>query len=238
MKKKLILASLLFFSILCSIILVFFKLKDSSVLKYSPAITNYRINPQIGAGLVENGIIVTTGNEGTLLQNLLINDEKFKVGKKYDEKISIKNTGNMSMYVRVTITKTWSNIEGNKDTSKSPDLIKFDTNDEWIYDNNLSNSEKVVLYYPYIVEPEQTTSDFITSLWIDNSIKQEIKERTLDSKNGCKTIETFYDYNNCIFNLKITIDYVQSELAEEAILYAWGVNVEIDSNGTIISVES
>ena len=173
MKKKLILASLLFFSILCSIILVFFKLKDSSVLKYSPAITNYRINPQIGAGLVENGIIVTTGNEGTLLQNLLINDEKFKVGKKYDEKISIKNTGNMSMYVRVTITKTWSNIEGNKDTSKSPDLIKFDTNDEWIYDNNLSNSEKVVLYYPYIPQlSKYSKNTLFNSCILADSLKE------------------------------------------------------------------
>ena len=53
-----------------------------------------------------------TESTGTLLEGMLGKGEELKLGKKYKEELSVRNTGNIDQYVRVNIYKYW--VEGNK----------------------------------------------------------------------------------------------------------------------------
>ena len=90
----------------------------------------------IGVSLLENDKVVSSRDyvsnnewkgtsEGTLLTNLLGKDETFTPGKKYNEAISVKNSGTIDTFVRVIITKSWQDEKGNKNTNLSPDLIEL-----------------------------------------------------------------------------------------------------------------
>ena len=79
----------------------------------------------IGVSLLENDKVVSSRDyvsnnewkgtsEGTLLTNLLGKDETFTPGKKYNEAISVKNSGTIDTFVRVIITKSWQDEKGNK----------------------------------------------------------------------------------------------------------------------------
>ena len=74
---------------------------------------------QIGVSLLENGNIVGSRDysgsgdvwngtpEGKLLTGLLGENEEFVIGKKYDEVLSVRNTGTIDEYVRVRLYKSW-----------------------------------------------------------------------------------------------------------------------------------
>ena len=98
----------------------------------------------IGVSLLENDKVVSSRDyvsnnewkgtsQGTLLTNLLGKDETFTPGKKYNEAISVKNSGTIDTFVRVIITKSWQDEKGNKYTNLSPDLIElnFLTDNGW-----------------------------------------------------------------------------------------------------------
>ncbi len=81
----------------------------------------------IGVSLLENDKVVSSRDyvsnnewkgtsDGTLLTNLLGKDETFTPGKKYNEAISVKNSGTIDTFVRVIITKSWQDKEGKKHT--------------------------------------------------------------------------------------------------------------------------
>ena len=85
----------------------------------------------IGVSLIENGdkISYRDYNEndewnestGTLLSDL--KKEKLVLGKTYDEKLSVTNSGSIDSYVRVILYKSWSKGEGVnavKDTTLGP----------------------------------------------------------------------------------------------------------------------
>ena len=81
---------------------------------------------QIGVSIEENGETVSSrdyaGNDQwsetstSLFSNLLDteNGEKLALGKKYDDSITVKNSGSIDTFVRVIVTKNWQDSEGNK----------------------------------------------------------------------------------------------------------------------------
>ena len=91
----------------------------------------------IGVTLLENGNAIAkrdynktsdgTWDEttGVLLSNMLKKGEKFKVGQKYKEELSVQNSGTIDQYVRVSIYKYWMK-DDKKDQSLSPDLIDLE----------------------------------------------------------------------------------------------------------------
>ena len=114
----------------------------------------------IGVSLVENDAVVSSrdyvsdnewsgSTEGTLLANMLGEDEKFTPGKRYNEAISVKNSGNIDTFVRVILTRSWQDAEGKKNTSLSPDLIELNylTDNGWVIAEDQSTPERTVLYY-------------------------------------------------------------------------------------------
>ena len=74
----------------------------------------------IGVTLLENGKAVGYRNyvsggawdetTGVLLEDMLAEDEKLTLGKDYEEKLSVQNSGSIDNYVRVTLRKSWQTI--------------------------------------------------------------------------------------------------------------------------------
>lgn len=205
---------------------------------------------QIGVSLLENGNIVGSrdysgsgdvwnGNpEGKLLTGLLPEGEKFVIGKKYDEVLSVKNTGTIDEYVRVRLYKSWQYADGTKETALSPDLIKVNLpGNGWIEDTNVQDSkERTVLYYPNILQSGEETLAFADSVQIDNKIMTKVKE-TRTEENGVTTITQEFSYNGVNFYLKAEVDAVQTHNAQDAIKSAWGEDVNIASDGTLSLIQ-
>ena len=137
----------------------------------------------IGVSLLENDKVVSSRDyvsnnewkgtsEGTLLTNLLGKDETFTPGKKYNEAISVKNSGTIDTFVRVIITKSWQDEEGKKNTELSPELIElnFLTDNGWQVADAQSTKERTVLYYTKAVAAGDTTPALSDTLRINPSI--------------------------------------------------------------------
>lgn len=89
----------------------------------------------IGITLLENGKTVGARNYdkngewmvtgGELLGDLLKDGELLVPGKPYDEQLEVRNSGNIDSYVRVIVTKSWTDKEGNEVpvTTLDPNLI-------------------------------------------------------------------------------------------------------------------
>lgn len=200
---------------------------------------------QIGVSLLENGKIVSNrdysgsgdvwnGNpEGKLLTDLLPEGEKFVIGKNYDEVLSVQNTGTIDEYVRVRLYKSWQYADGTKETALSPDLIKVNLpGNGWIEDAGDSTEERTVLYYPNILQSGAESPAFADTIRIDNKIMTKVKE-TRTVENGVTTITQEFSYNGVNFYLKAEVDAVQTHNAQDAIKSAWGVDVNIASDGTL-----
>lgn len=196
----------------------------------------------IGVSLKENGKVVssktyydqgdaTTNGEGKLLQNLLKDDEKFVLGKTYDEKLAVENSGNIDTFVRVVLTKSWQDKEG-KNVDLSPALIELGFNqDGWVINEAQSTDERVVLYYTKVVESKKTTPDFMKTIRISNQLS------TMYTKvEDEKTIKYQYTYNGYTFTLDAEVDAVQTHNAKDAIKSAWGIDVNVNDDETELSL--
>ena len=198
----------------------------------------------IGVSLVENDAVVSSrdyvsdnewsgSTEGTLLANMLGEDEKFTPGKRYNEAISVKNSGNIDTFVRVILTRSWQDAEGKKNTSLSPDLIELNylTDNGWVIAEDQSTPERTVLYYSNLLNSGETSKAFADTLSIDPQVATKVTQTTA-TENGYTTITTTYDYDGLQFCVEASVDAVQEHNAEDAILSAWGRKVSI-SNGSL-----
>lgn len=187
---------------------------------------------QIGVSLLENGEVVSSRNyendkwneaSGKLLQNMLGENEKLKLGKKYDETLSVTNSGTIDQYVRVRIYKYWMKEDGkSKETTLSPDLIdlKLVNSGQWINPNpDAENQECTELYYKGILPAGSSTADFADGIVIDGKIAGEVEV----TQEG-NVITTTYKYDGVQFHVDVEVDAVQTHNAQDAIRSAWGVD--------------
>ena len=183
----------------------------------------------IDVALMENG-----QDTEELLVNLLDEDEELTLGKKYDEAISVANTGSIDSYVRVILTKSWKDAEGVKDTTLSPELIDLNLleGSGWIVDESASTKERTVLYYTGIVPAGAETSVLSDTLRIDPSIGTKVIETVKEDANGT-TITYVHEYDGYSFAIDAEADAVQTHNAADAIKSAWGVDVNISADGTL-----
>lgn len=199
----------------------------------------------IGVSLLENEKTVSSRDyvsndewkgtaEGELLTGLLGKDDTFTPGKKYNEAISVQNSGNIDTFVRVIITKSWQDKEGQKNTSLSPDLIElnFLTDNGWQIAANQSTTERTVLYYTNAVAAGDTTPALSDTLRINPSIAADVTKHT----DG-NTITYTYKYDGYTFHLDAEVDAVQTHNAKDAIKSAWGVDVNVSDDETSISLQ-
>lgn len=199
----------------------------------------------IGVSLLENDKVVSSRDyvsnnewkgtsEGTLLTNLLGKDETFTPGKKYNEAISVKNSGTIDTFVRVIITKSWQDEEGKKNTELSPELIElnFLTDNGWQVADAQSTKERTVLYYTKAVAAGDTTPALSDTLRINPSIASDVTK----VPKG-KTITYTYKYNGYTFHVDAEVDAVQTHNAKDAIKSAWGVDVNVSDDETTMSLQ-
>ena len=199
----------------------------------------------IGVSLLENDKVVSSRDyvsnnewkgtsEGTLLTNLLGKDETFTPGKKYNEAISVKNSGTIDTFVRVIITKSWQDEEGNKNTTLSPDLIElnFLTDNGWQIAKDQSTTERTVLYYTKAVAAGDSTPALSDTIRIKPSIAKNVTKHV----DG-NTITYTYKYNGYTFHIDAEVDAVQTHNAKDAIKSAWGVDVNVSDDETTMSLQ-
>ena len=191
---------------------------------------------QIGVSLLENGEVVSSrdynknkwkvttnkgagSTSGELLSNMLKSGENLALNKKYDEKLTVKNSGEIDEYVRVRIYRYWMQ-NGKKLTTLSPDLIdlNFANTDRWIKNPN-GTAECVELFYKGILPAGQETKSFADTIRIDGQLAAE----AYIEKND-KTITTTYKYEGVEFHVDVEVDAVQTHNAQDAIKSAWGVD--------------
>ena len=154
---------------------------------------------------------------------------EFIPGKTYKEELSVRNSGVIDEYVRVTVYKYWRDPNGNKilttDDAKTASAEGF-TQNLWpgLIDLHLINSDSWLL-------DETPLCDTLT---IDRSVADKATQTVTDDG---KTIITKYDYDGWQFCLEAEVDAVQTHNAEDAIRSAWGRNVSISDNGTLTLVK-
>ena len=199
----------------------------------------------IGVSLLENDKVVSSRDyvsnnewkgtsQGTLLTNLLGKDETFAPGKKYKEELSVQNSGNIDTFVRVILTKSWQDKEGNKNTTLSPDLIElnFLTTNGWVVADQQTTDERTVLYYTKAVKAGDTTPALSDTLRIDPKIATDVEKTVKDN-----TITYTYKYGDYTFHIDAEVDAVQTHNAKDAIKSAWGVDVNVSDDETSLSLQ-
>ena len=191
---------------------------------------------QIGVSLLENGEVVSSRdynkNEwkvstnkgdsstgGALLLNMLGQDEKLALNKKYDEKLTVKNSGSIDEYVRVRIYRYWMK-DGKKVTTLSPDFIDLNlvNTDRWIKNPN-NTPECVELFYKGVLPTGKETQPFADTVRIDGRLALEAAVETKGN-----IITTTYKYDGVEFHVDVEVDAVQTHNAQDAMRSAWGID--------------
>lgn len=249
-KKKMPLGGLTVALLSASVVL----LAGSTVGSARAALTYYSENygaqvevSKIGVSLVENGSVVSSRDyisdgkweeksdtDKKLLTALNKNDIKIIPGEKYDEALTVRNSGTIDTYIRVIVKKSWINEKGEKDTALSPNLINLNLllDGKWMIDESASTPERTVLYYAEPLKSGDETDPLSNKISIDSSIATKVKQDVTE-KDGYKTITTTYAYDGYNFQLEAEADAVQTHNAQDAIKSAWGVDVDVDGNGNI-----
>ena len=167
--------------------------------------------------LNENGDEIEEG--GALLSGLIAEGDSVKVGQMYDESLSVKNTGQIDQYVRVSVYKYWT--EDGKRTDLDPALIKLETGKGWVEDKSASTPERTVLYCTDKVAVGDETAPFVTKIGVDPALGTMVDQTTSDDG---KTITTTFKYDDLKFNLEVSVDGIQDHNAKDAAISAWGVD--------------
>ena len=224
-------------------------LLGSAVGSTRAALTYYSENygaeisvPSIGVTLVENGAAVSSRDyegdgwsesAGTLLSGMLEEGEKLALGKPYEEALSVTNSGTIDAFVRVILTRSWVNSEGEKDTSLSPELIDLNllAGNGWVVDEAASTAERTVLYYTSAVPAGGSTAALSDTISIDPAVGTKVENQTVSTDaDGNETITTTFAYDGYRFSLSAEVNAVQTHNAEDAIRSAWGIDVISDGN--------
>ena len=173
----------------------------------------------IGVELYENGKPAET-----LLSGIPGSDKSLKIGKEYNETITVENTGSIDCYVRVILYKYWKDAEG-KATDLDPSLIKLTLGSGWKEDTSASTKERTVLYYTKPLAAGTPSDPAVTAISVSSDLAKLVTQEQTETKTDdgtTTTITNTYKYNGYSFGLKAEVDAVQTHNAEDAIKSAWG----------------
>lgn len=190
----------------------------------------------------EGGRVIDMPADGAgaeLLEGMVPEDEKVQPGKRYAEKLGVRNNGGTAEYVRVTVYRYWAKADGDgavkeKIRTIRPDYIGLNLLTEgsgWVVDADASAkdwstdktfAERTVLYYTRPLNSGETVY-FADGLTVDAKINDALRaqEGLLLDGEGLK------------FQVKVCVDAVQTHNGEDAVLSAWGRPVSIDGSGNL-----
>jgi len=172
----------------------------------------------------------------------LTEDEVFSIGKKYDDVISVKNSGDADEYVRVLVRKYWTDAEG-KRLDLAPEYIDLKPASGWKEEKGTNGINEEYWIY-YLSEPlaVRDSKELFTGFRIDERVKTEGKKIILTGKeypegkefpsdeaavemaSDGDTITYTYTYDGCIFNVEAEAQSVQTHNSADAIKSLWGVD--------------
>lgn len=228
---------------------------------FSQTYTSRIQTKNIGVTLVENGNNIAwrdydketaEGNWNTtevhvderLFRNLLGENEDFVMGKAYDERLAVYNSGTIDQYVRVNVYRYWVTVDANGTETKqrdlSPDLIHLNlvNGNHWQVDDEASTPERTVLYYDSILAAGETSLPFSDTIKVDGLTADNVTQTETQRDDGYKVITTTYDYNDVQFRLEIEVNAVQTHNIEDAAWSTWGRKVEVSSDKKLSPAES
>lgn len=147
-----------------------------------------------------------------------------------DENYSVQNgsaEGNMAAYVRVTITKYWCDGDISvKDIEADTGLLTLTCDEEnWtsIVDpfEGRTKSETQVFYYKKPLQPGESTTSLLKSMALSEEASNQYADKLVHLEAEAEAVQ-----------------YVpgDNELNEQAILSAWGVQAELNADGSINSI--
>jgi hypothetical protein len=183
-----------------------------------------------------DGGAVQTVSDGELT---LTEDEVLSIGKKYDDVISVKNSGADDEYVRVLVRKYWTDKDG-KRLDLSPDYIDLMETSDWTEVKGTKGiNDEYWIYYlsePLSNDKNNNTKVLFTGFRIKENVKTEgkkilIGEDEYESDEAASAaakdgdiITYTYTYNGCKFNVEVEAQSVQTHNSAEAIKSLWGVD--------------
>ena len=194
----------------------------------------------IGVSLVENDKVVSYKNyledgkwdvkDGQLFAGLVAEDEAIVLGQDYEEELKVYNSGAIDSYVRVILTKTWVDSEGNVDRTLDPALIGIEEvlGEGWVKDESASTKERAVYYYTDILPVDGTTGALTKSISIDPAIQTKVVKVVNEN-----SVSYVYEYDGYTFNVEAEVDAVQTHNAADAIKSAWGIDVTVSADGSL-----
>lgn len=215
----------------------------------------------IGVTLQENGERVSwrdygsaadgswTEHTGALLTKMLGEGESLQLGKSYPEVLTVRNSGTIDEYVRVSIYCYWVDRDGNKLQNLDPGLIDLHllTGNGWTEDTASATAERRVLYYDSVLpatdengeqlagnDPRRTTSAFSDTLTINPAVAAKVTQSESTEERDGRTyriITTSYDYDGVEFRVELQADAVQTHNADAATRSAWGEWPTTGGNG-------
>lgn len=207
-------------------------------------------NDYVTVAAVKNGKEVTGELEFISLASVKDGKENLVVETPYPENIRVVNPSEKDSesdgstgpeYVRVVIRKYWVDENGKKDTTLDPSIIKLNKTSDW-GEIDLASGEEVIYYSKKPIDntDNKNTSKVIESITFDEKILDDVTKTTKKTETEKGYIiesSSAYDYDGKTFKVEVRVDAVQTHSAKEAILGAWGVEAQIDSNGTIVMID-
>ena len=193
--------------------------------------------------MLENGGIIAyrnyskSGNWEELFGE--INFDGLEIGEDIEKIITIKNSGNISEFVRIIITKYWADKDENKIENKNGGVdidelieLNFTGDENWLIDEARATTERTLAYYKKAIDVREETGALIDSIKISPDI-YDYGYTISEDENGNITVN--YDING--LRMGIEVDAVQTHNAKVAIKSAWGIDVEIsEDESTILEI--
>lgn len=145
----------------------------------------------------------------------------------------VSDQESIDSYVRIIITKYWTDSNNEEDDSLNPDFIEVNINEDsgWFIDENASTPTTLTVYYENILSTGEETPSVIDSIKINSNLQNEYEV----SKNG-NNVSIANKYDKHFFNIKVEAQAIQSHDAVNATVQHWGVNISIDSSGKLTLV--
>ena len=162
-------------------------------------------------------------------------DGKLILGKPYTEELSIRNSGTINHYARVTVYKYWVDENGAKRQDLDPgyiDLHLVNIGTDWLEDESARTVERTVLYYSHLLNSTEVSALFADKLTINGEVAYVTSQTT--AADGSTV--TVYDYDGAQFIIEAKVDAVQENNAAAAALSAWGEQVTIDEDAGVLSL--
>jgi len=165
-----------------------------------------------------------------------LQSDDFQIGKLTASDVRVANisgTDGFDEYIRVRVTKSWLNSEGDKDTLLNPDLIEMSIADGWTkVDADGTSPETATYYYRSPVANGQEI-EVIEGITIRGEL---LEEYVIENTEVAGTVKTLYRYDGQSIDIVIKVDALQVHNPVEAIKGAWGLDAEVDEDGNISSI--